>query len=191
MKTQTLEISGMLLISLKKHGDDRGFFMETFRQSVLEDLGLRYHFVQDNRSLSRKNILRGMHYQIKKPQGHMVSVLRGKIFDVGVDLRKNSPTFGKWVGVILSADNPQQLFLPPGIAHGFCTLADENELYYKCTDYYDADDEGGLLWNDPQVGIQWPLTNPIIKARDRQFPMLSQISPNQLPTTPTSISKRV
>ena len=140
MKAEQLKIPGMMLITLKKHGDERGFFMETFRQSALQEIGVNYHFVQDNRSFSRKNILRGMHYQIQKPKGHMISVMRGKIFDVGVDMRKNSPAFGQWCGVTLSAENPQQLFLPPGVAHGFCALEEENEMYYKCTDYYDAQD---------------------------------------------------
>ena len=181
MKVESLKIPGMILITLKKHGDDRGFFMETYRESLFARFGIHEKFVQDSRSLSKKNILRGMHYQIKKPQGHMVSVMRGKIFDVGVDLRKNSPTFGQWCGVELSAENPQQLFLPPGVAHGFCTLDDENEIYYKCTDYYNAEDEGGLLWCDPTINIQWPLANPITNARDNAFPALSEISAWKLP----------
>ena len=181
MKLEKLKIHGMLLVTLEKHGDERGFFLETYRRSVFEEFGIRAEFVQDGRSLSKKNILRGMHYQIKKPQGHMVSVLRGKIFDVGVDLRKNSQTFGQWCGVELSSDKPQQLFLPPGVVHGFCTLNEENEIYYKFTDYYDANDEGGLLWNDPTVGIEWPIQNPTSNARDNAFPLLSEISAWMLP----------
>ncbi|EKD92418.1 MAG: dTDP-4-dehydrorhamnose 3,5-epimerase RfbC1 [uncultured bacterium] len=122
-----------------------------------------------------------MHYQITKPQGQMISVLRGKIFDVGVDLRKNSPAFGQWCGVELSSDYPQQLFLPMGVAHGFCTLGDENELYYKCTGYYDAHDEGGLLWNDPSINIQWPVTDPLTNERDNAFLPLSDIPAWRLP----------
>ena len=181
MKIEHLKIPGMTLITLTKHGDSRGYFMETYRRAVCEAAGIQYDFVQDNRSLSGKNVLRGMHYQIKNPQGHMVSVLRGKIFDVGVDLRKNSSTFGQWCGVMLSADVPQQLFLPPGVAHGYCTFEDENELYYKCTDYYYPDDEGGLLWNDPDVGIAWPIDHPLIHARDAHFSKLSELPDCCLP----------
>lgn len=181
MKAESLKIPGMILITLEKHGDERGFFMETYRRSVFKELGIAEEFVQDSRSFSRKNILRGMHYQIQKPQGHMVSVLRGKIFDVGVDLRKNSPAFGQWCGVTLSAITPQQLFLPAGVAHGFCTLDDENELYYQCTDYYDPHDEGGLLWKDPAINIQWPIENPITNDRDNAFPALPKITAWRLP----------
>lgn len=181
MKVEELKIPGMILITLKKYADNRGFFMEIYRRSIFSEFGLSSEFVQDNRSFSTKNILRGMHYQIKKPQGKLLSILRGKIFDVGVDLRKNSPTFGQWCGVELSAENPQQLFLPPGVAHGFCTLADDNEIFYKCTDYHDATDEGGLLWNDPVINIQWPITNPIINKRDNMFPTLSMLTAWQLP----------
>ena len=181
MKAQALKIPGMFLITLEKHGDERGFFLETYRESRFAELGIHEHFVQDNRSFSLKNVVRGMHYQIQKPKAALVSVLRGKIFDVGVDLRQNSPTFGQWCGAELSADKPQHLFLPAGIAHGFCTLADENEMYYKCAGYYDVQDEGGLLWNDLSVGIEWPIDNPSIKERDRAFPVLSGIHAWQLP----------
>lgn len=181
MRADYLKIPGMVLITLKKHGDKRGFFLEAYRHSVFQDFGITAEFVQDSRSVSRKNILRGMHYQIQNPQGHMVSVLRGTVFDVGVDLRQNSPTFGQWCGVELSADKPQQLYLPPGVAHGFCTLADENEIYYKCTDYYVAEDEGGLLWNDPSIGIQWPISHPTTNVRDNAFLRLSEITAWRLP----------
>ena len=181
MRAEQLKIPGMVLVTLEKHGDERGFFLETYRRSVFNELGIAAEFVQDSRSLSKKNILRGMHYQIKNPQGHMVSVMRGKIFDVGVDLRQNSPAFGQWCGVTLSEEKPQQLYLPPGVAHGFCTLNEENEIYYKCTDYYVAEDEGGLLWSDSTIEIKWPINNPSINARDNAFPVLSQISAWRLP----------
>lgn len=181
MKAEPLKIPGMILITLEKHGDERGFFMETYRRNVFKNFGISEEFMQDSRSCSGKNILRGMHYQIQKPQGHMISVLRGKIFDVGVDLRKNSSTFGWWCGVELSASTPQQLFLPAGVAHGFCTLDDENELYYQCTDYYDPHDESGLLWCDPAVNIQWPVKNPCVNSRDHAFPALSEIAAWRLP----------
>ena len=181
MKAEYLKIPGMILITLKKHGDNRGFFMETYRESLFAELGIHEKFIQDNRSFSLKNVIRGMHYQIKNPEGKLVSVLRGRIFDVGVDLRKHSKTFGQWCGVELSAEKPQHLFLPPGVAHGFCTLEEENEMYYKCTGYYDPSNEGGLFWRDPMVDIQWPIDNPVINERDNQFPMLSDISTNRMP----------
>ncbi|OGT45992.1 MAG: dTDP-4-dehydrorhamnose 3,5-epimerase [Gammaproteobacteria bacterium RIFCSPHIGHO2_12_FULL_38_11] len=181
MKAEPLKILGMFLITLEKHGDERGFFLETYRESLFAEFGIHDKFVQDNRSFSLKNVLRGMHYQIQKPKANMVSVLRGKIFDVGVDLRQNSSTFGQWCGVELSAEKPQHLFLPAGVAHGFCTLSDENEMTYKCAGYYDPNDEGGLLWNDPIVGIEWPVANPLINERDNTFPTLSEISAWRLP----------
>lgn len=181
MKAERLTIPGMLIITLEKHGDERGFFMEVFRDDVFRTAGINNNFVQDNRSLSGKHILRGMHYRVNTPEGKLVSVLRGKIFDVGVDLRRDSPTFGQWCGVTLSADVPQQLYLPPGIAHGFCTLEDENELYYQCTDYYNSEDEGGLLWCDPQIGIVWPIDKPATSKRDSHFPLLKNIANCRLP----------
>lgn len=181
MIAQPLKIPGMFLITLQKHEDLRGCFMETYRESLFAQFGIHEKFIQDNFSLSKKNMVRGMHYQIKKPKGHLVTVLRGKVFDVGVDLRKNSPTFGQWCGAELSAAQPQQLFLPAGVAHGFCTLDEDNEIYYKCTGYYDASDEGGLLWCDLNVGIAWPIQNPTTNARDSHFPALSEIPAWRLP----------
>ena len=142
MKAKETIIPGALIIELECYGDERGFFLETYQQRRYQELGLDIDFVQDNRSYSRKNVLRGMHYQVKYPQGHLVYVIRGEIFDVGLDLRSNSPAFGKWFGKCLSAENHEQLFLPAGVAHGFCVLSDEAEILYKCTDYYHPDDEG-------------------------------------------------
>lgn len=181
MMAKSFKIPGMFLITLEKHADQRGFFMETYRELTFAQFGVHEKFIQDNFSLSKKNMVRGMHYQIKNPKGHLVSVLRGKIFDVGVDLRKNSPTFGQWCGAELSATKPQQLFLPAGVAHGFCTLDEESEIYYKCTGYYDANDEGGLLWRDRDIGIQWPIENLTTNARDNAFPVLSEIPAWRLP----------
>src|SRR3990167_7578233 len=175
MQFNTCHIPSIILVDLQLHGDERGFFMETFRENTFQENGIPNRFLQDNCSRSGKHILRGMHYQIEHPQGHLVWVTQGKIFDVGVDLRLHSPTFGKWFGITLSADKPQRLYLPPGIAHGFCTLANINDIHYKCTDYYNADDEHGLNWNDPTVGIHWPISKPNLNLRDTHFPFLTDI----------------
>jgi dTDP-4-dehydrorhamnose 3,5-epimerase len=171
----------MLIIDLDRYGDERGFFMEIYERRRYGRHGLDLEFVQDNRSLSCRNVLRGMHYQINHPQGHLVHVSRGEVFDVGLDLRRGSPTFGQWCGNILNADEPRQVFLPPGVAHGFCVLSDKAEILYKCTEYYYEGDEGGVLWNDPDVGITWPIERPMIKDRDAAFPALKDIADYMLP----------
>jgi dTDP-4-dehydrorhamnose 3,5-epimerase len=181
MKATETPIPGALIIELDCHGDARGFFLETYQRKRYQELGLDVDFVQDNRSCSTKGVLRGMHYQIKFPQGHLVYVTRGEIFDVGLDLRRNSPAFGKWFGKRLSAENHEQLFFPAGVAHGFCALSDEIEILYKCTDYYHPNDEGGVLWNDPDIGILWPVKEPIIKESDSCFSCLKDISEDKYP----------
>lgn len=150
-------LKDVICIEPRVFGDARGFFMETWRQSWFEEQGITATFVQDNHSLSRKGILRGLHYQIRQPQGKLVRVVRGEVFDVAVDLRRNSPTFGRWVGLSLSADNKRMLWVPPGFAHGFLVLSDEAEFVYKCTTYYAPEHDRTLLWNDPDIGIDWPL----------------------------------
>ena len=174
-------IEGAVLIELDCYRDSRGFFLETYQRKRYEKLGLTIEFVQDNRSRSKKNILRGMHYQIIHPQGHLIYVTSGAAFDVGLDLRGDSPTFKHWVGVTLSAEKQQQLYLPPGVAHGFCALTEEVEIYYKCTDYYYSEDEGGVLWKDPDIGITWPVEEPIIKESDANFPHMKDIPEDKLP----------
>lgn len=152
-------------------GDERGYFMETWRASWFEDLGIKAEFVQDNHSLSRKGILRGLHYQIKQPQGKLVRVTRGEVFDVAVDIRRYSPTFGQWVGMNLSADNKRIMWVPPGFAHGFLVLSEEAEFSYKCTDFYAPQYERSILWNDPDIGVQWPLDgidDIVLSAKDRE-----------------------
>jgi len=176
MKISATKIPGVLLIDLAAFKDSRGSFLESYQQNRYKELGLNADFVQDNHSYSVKNILRGLHYQIKKPQGHLIYVVRGTIFDVGVDLRPDSITFGQWLGFRLSDALPQQLFMPAGIAHGFCALSDEVDILYKCTDYFDPNDEGGLIWNDPDLTIDWPVSDPMINERDSRFPTLKQIS---------------
>ncbi|MBD1848813.1 dTDP-4-dehydrorhamnose 3,5-epimerase [Leptolyngbya sp. FACHB-711] len=166
--TQT-EIPDVLLIEPRVFGDDRGFFFESFNEQVFQDkTGLSLRFVQDNHSRSAKNVLRGLHYQIQQAQGKLVRVVAGAIFDVAVDIRKGSPTFGQWVGYELSAANKQQLWIPPGFAHGFVALEDGTEVLYKTTDYYAPAHERSILWNDPDLGIHWNLLGePIVSAKDQ------------------------
>ncbi|MDE3170292.1 MAG: dTDP-4-dehydrorhamnose 3,5-epimerase [Acidobacteriota bacterium] len=164
------DLPDVVLIKPRVFGDARGFFMETWEANVFAASGLDIKFVQDNHSLSVKNTLRGLHYQIQHPQGKLVRVVAGEVFDVAVDLRRSSPSFGKWVGMILSAENKQQLWVPPGFAHGFLVLSDTAEFVYKCTDYYAPQHERTLFWNDPEIGIEWPLSAgqvPLLSDKDR------------------------
>jgi dTDP-4-dehydrorhamnose 3,5-epimerase len=164
-------IPDVIVLEPKVFGDHRGFFMETWRESTLAEVAPGLRFVQDNHSKSGKGILRGLHYQLNQPQGKLVRVVAGEIFDVAVDMRKSSPTYGQWVGEILSADNRRQLWVPPGFAHGFMVISDAAEMVYKCTDYYAPDDEYSLLWNDPSLKIDWPMAGidaPILSDKDRQ-----------------------
>lgn len=171
------EIEGLAIIQPTVHGDDRGYFMETYNQKDMQEAGLAMTFVQDNQSMSVKGVLRGLHYQINHPQGKLVRVILGQVFDVAVDLRKNSPTFGAWHGEILSAENKKQFYIPEGFAHGFYVLSDTAEFVYKCTDFYHPGDEGGLRWNDPAVGVNWPLLpgiTPILSEKDKNNPFLGK-----------------
>lgn len=170
MKVTPTSIPSVLIIEPKVFGDTRGFFFESFNQRAFNlATGLDVNFVQDNHSRSSKGVLRGLHYQIQQPQGKLVRVVRGSVFDVTVDLRKSSPTFGQWVGVELTEDNHRQLWIPPGFAHGFYVLSDSADFLYKTTDYYAPEFECSLIWNDPTIGIEWPLnTQPIISAKDAQ-----------------------
>ena len=170
MKVTPTSIPSVLLIEPRVFGDTRGFFFESFNQRAFNQAtGLDVNFVQDNHSRSSKGVLRGLHYQIQQPQGKLIRVVRGSVFDVTVDLRKSSPTFGQWVGVELAEDNHRQLWIPPGFAHGFYVLSDSADFLYKTTDYYAPEFECGLIWNDPTIGIEWPLnTQPIISTKDAQ-----------------------
>tara|TARA_B110000879_G_scaffold211601_1_gene304842 strand:- start:1358 stop:1888 length:531 start_codon:yes stop_codon:yes gene_type:complete len=157
-----------IIIEPKLFGDDRGFFLETFHASRYAELaGINLPFVQDNHSRSSKGVLRGLHFQKTKPQGKLVRVVKGEVFDVAVDLRKESPTFGKWESVILSEENKKQFWVPPGFAHGFIVLSDIADFEYKCTDYYDPSDEGSILWCDSHLDIHWPIDNPILSNKDK------------------------
>ena len=151
------EIEGVFIAEPAVFPDERGYFMETYNENDFKEEGIDLTFVQDNQSKSSKGVLRGLHFQKTQPQGKLVRVISGEVFDVAVDLRKASKTYGKWVGVRLSAENKKQFFIPKGFAHGFVVLSDEAEFVYKCTDFYKGDDEGGILWNDPDIGIEWPI----------------------------------
>ena len=157
IKVTKTPIEGLVIIEPKVFGDNRGYFMETYNQTDMANAGINAVFVQDNQSMSTKGVLRGLHFQKNFPQGKLVRVIKGKVFDVAVDLRKNSDTYGKWYGVELSDENKKQFFVPAGFAHGFLVLSDTAEFCYKCTDFYHPEDEGGLAWNDPEIGIEWPL----------------------------------
>jgi dTDP-4-dehydrorhamnose 3,5-epimerase len=169
MKVICCNIPDVLIIEPKVFGDDRGFFFESFNQKRFEELtGVKSHFVQDNHSRSAQHVLRGLHYQIRQPQGKLVRVTAGEVFDVCVDLRKHSETFGHSVAVMLSAQNHRQLWIPPGFAHGFLVVSSHAEFLYKTTDYYAPEHERSLLWNDPALGIDWPLTaEPLLSAKDK------------------------
>lgn len=176
MKIIKTAIPDVLIFEPTVHGDDRGYFMETFRESWFQENGIDVRFVQDNQSRSVQGTLRGLHYQLKQAQGKLVRVISGEVFDVAVDMRKGSDTFGQWVGEILSAENKRELWVPPGFAHGFYVTSESAELYYKCTDYYCPEHEHSLLWNDPAVGIEWPLVSetPLLSAKDSAGLLLAE-----------------
>ncbi len=171
------EIQGLYVIEPKVFGDNRGYFLETYHYEEFKKAGLTMNFVQDNQSLSRKGVLRGLHYQKTHPQGKLVRVLKGEVFDVALDLRNNSATYGRWYGVLLSEENKKQFYVPEGFAHGFLVLSEEAVFAYKCTDFYHPEDEGGILWNDPEIGVNWPLQEnliPLISEKDKKLPNFSE-----------------
>ncbi|HYV43812.1 MAG TPA: dTDP-4-dehydrorhamnose 3,5-epimerase [Myxococcaceae bacterium] len=166
MNVLPTELPGVLIVEPKVHGDARGFFFEAYHQQRYADAGIPGPFVQDNVSRSARGILRGLHYQQPRAQGKLMSALAGRIWDVAVDVRRGSATFGKWVGVELSEDNRRQLWVPPGFAHGFCVLSDSADVAYKCTDFYSPEHEHTILWNDPQLAIPWPVEQPKLSPKD-------------------------
>jgi dTDP-4-dehydrorhamnose 3,5-epimerase len=176
MKVISTDIDGLLVVEPNVFGDDRGFFFESFNARRFAELtGVDAEFVQDNHSRSAKNVLRGLHYQIEQAQGKLVRVTAGSVFDVAVDLRKSSPTFGKWFGIELSAENKRQLWIPPGFAHGFLVTSDAAEFLYKTTDYYAPQHERAILWNDPAIGIEWPLQGePLLSGKDQKGALLAE-----------------
>jgi dTDP-4-dehydrorhamnose 3,5-epimerase len=173
-------LSGVVIIETRVFGDERGFFMETFNQQSFESVGLPSNFVQDNHSRSSKGVLRGLHYQFPQWQGKLVRVLSGSIFDVAVDIRPDSRTFGEWYGLEINDENRLQLYVPPGFAHGFATLSDTADVAYKCTSLYKPEDEGCIFWNDPEIGIEWPIDNPLVSEKDADAPRLSGINHGDL-----------
>ena len=175
MKVTETKLAGVLIIEPKVFGDSRGFSKETFQAERYREAGIEYTFVQDNYSRSQKGVLRGLHFQITKPQGKLVSCPKGAVFDVAVDIDPESTTYGQYVGVELTEENHKQLWVPPGYAHGFCVLSETADFQYKCTDYYCPDDEVGFIWNDTDVAIEWPIDEPLLSDKDAKLPALKQL----------------
>jgi dTDP-4-dehydrorhamnose 3,5-epimerase len=180
MKVSKTDLPGILLITPRVFSDTRGFFAETWHQSRYQEIGLPGNFVQDNLSYSKYGVLRGLHFQYPQAQGKLVYVLQGDVFDVAVDIRVGSPTFGRWIGMVLSGENRCQVYIPEGFAHGFCVTSEYAVVVYKCTEFYNPRTEGGVLWNDPDIGIDWPLHTPILSEKDRSLPPLKSLSPARL-----------
>lgn len=180
MKFINTKLPGVIVIEPDVHRDPRGFFLETYHRKKYAEGGIPGPFVQDNHSKSTRGILRGLHAQVARPQGKLIRVLQGEVFDVAVDIRKGSPTFAQWVGQTLSSDNFKQIYVPPGFAHGFAVISDSAEVEYKCTELYDPSDELRLIWNDPQINIQWPIKDPILSEKDLAGQTLQALA-NHLP----------
>lgn len=178
------QLPGVCLLEPRLFGDRRGFFMETYNRRDFLAAGIPHAFVQDNHSLSRRNVLRGLHYQLGRPQAKLVRVIRGEVFDVAVDVRRGSPTFGKWVGERLSGENHRSMFIPEGFAHGFYVISEEAEFLYKCSDFYAPEEERGVCWNDPQLAVRWPVPpgeQPLLSEKDRGYGTLATRPPDDLP----------
>lgn len=181
MKITQTKLPGVIVFEPKRFGDSRGFFLETCRKDVLKEAGINECFVQDNHSRSTKGVLRGLHYQLVQPQGKLVRVARGAVFDVAVDVRQGSPTFGQWYGITLDEESMRVMYVPPGFAHGFVVLSGIADFIYKCTDYYHPQSEQGIAWNDPKIGIDWPLAEVILSDKDCKNPILAEQLPDRLP----------
>lgn len=184
MKIIKTSLPEVILLEPKRHGDNRGFFLETYREDILKEAGITEIFVQDNHSRSKRGILRGLHYQLVQPQGKLVRVASGKVFDVAVDIRTGSPTFGQWYGTTLDEESMRMMYIPPGFAHGFLVLSDIADFIYKCTDYYHPQSEQGILWNDPAIGIEWPIKDVQLSEKDCNNPVLKDQSEELLPHYP-------
>ncbi len=180
MNVTRFEIEGLLLIEPKVFGDARGFFVESWNERRYREAGITGTFVQDNLSFSRRGTLRGLHFQNPGAQGKLVYVLQGEVFDVAVDIRRSSPTFGRWHGVTLSGENKRQFFVPPGFAHGFAVVSETALFAYKCTEFYAPQNEATIAWNDPEIGIQWPVANPILSEKDQRGLRLKDMPPERL-----------
>jgi dTDP-4-dehydrorhamnose 3,5-epimerase len=174
-------LPGVLVIQPRVFGDARGFFMETYRQNALAEAGICETFVQDNHSRSSRGVLRGLHYQLRHPQAKLCRVAQGEVLDIAVDIRVGSPNFGKWVGVLLSGENHVQIYIPKGFAHGFVVRSETADFLYKCSDYYDGPDDRGVLWNDPELAIDWDMPSPMISGKDQGYLPLAKIPHDQLP----------
>ena len=174
MKVTETPLPGVLMIEPKVFEDDRGYFLEAYHRDRYAEAGMRCDFVQDNHALSNKGVLRGLHFQATHPQVKLVRVIRGEVFDVAVDVRRGSPTFGKWFSAILSGKNKHQLYIPEGFAHGYCVLSEVADFEYKVTDFYWPDDQAGVIWNDPDLAISWPIQDPILSEKDKSLPRLSE-----------------
>ncbi len=183
MKRIETSLAGVCVLEPKIFGDERGFFLEFYNQATFAALGIGTTFVQDNHSRSQRGVLRGLHYQLHHPQAKLLRVIHGEVFDVAVDVRRGSPTFGRWTGTHLSAEGKRMQYIPEGFAHGFYVLSDVAECTYKCSDLYAPEDERGIAWNDPRIGIAWPLlaADPLVSARDRAFRTLDEVAPDDLP----------
>jgi dTDP-4-dehydrorhamnose 3,5-epimerase len=183
VRTEPTALPGVLLVEPDVHRDERGFFLETYHARKYAAAGIPALFIQDNHSRSQGAILRGLHAQLQRPQGKLVRAIEGSIFDVAVDIRRGSPTFARWVGYELSAENFRQLWVPEGFAHGFCVLASPAQVEYKCTAFYDSSDELSIAWDDPEIGIAWPIASPVLSAKDAAAPRLAQVL-DRLPLAP-------
>ena len=181
MKVISTDLDGVIILEPDVYGDQRGFFLESYHHQRYIEVGIDDTFVQDNVSFSTRNTLRGLHYQYPSGQAKLVQVLKGEIFDVAVDIRYGSPTFGCWTGAALSSENHRQMFVPNGFAHGFCVLSENALFHYKCSDYYAPQNEGGICWDDPELGIDWPVISPSLSDRDHNFQKLGDINPRELP----------
>ncbi|MFU8858990.1 MAG: dTDP-4-dehydrorhamnose 3,5-epimerase [Cyclonatronaceae bacterium] len=185
MKFDRTDIPEVIVIKPRVYSDQRGFFAESYRKSYFRENGIDNDFVQDNLSRSTRGTIRGLHYQLINPQAKLVSVTRGRVLDVVVDVRKGSPTFGRYVTEELTSDNKWMLYVPEGFAHGFCVQSDEADFYYKCSDYYNPDGERGIAWNDPDIGIEWPVSDPpVLSERDSRLPRLNEMDDRDLPVYP-------
>jgi dTDP-4-dehydrorhamnose 3,5-epimerase len=181
MEVQEADIPGLLVIQPKVFRDGRGYFYESWSEERYRAAGIRERFVQDNRSVSLRGVLRGLHYTKRHPQGQLVWVVEGAVYDVCVDLRRGSPTYGRWFGTVLDELDAKQVYMPPGFAHGFYVLGERAAVHYKCTNIYRPDDEGGLLWSDPAIGIAWPVSDPLVSVRDSAYPTLDAVGVDELP----------
>ncbi len=181
MKVISTSLKGVLLIEPSVFEDKRGFFMESYQQKKYMDSGIESNFIQDNLSCSVRGTLRGLHYQLPHAQAKLVQVIKGEIFDVTVDIRSGSPTFAKWAGVHLSGENRRQLYIPEGFAHGFCVLSETAIFTYKCSDFYSPDSERGILWSDPDIGVDWPVENPVLSDKDSKYVFLKDLPSQHLP----------